>query len=307
MSSVYFLARGGSTLAGWTPRAIRYALGFTFAAGSYAGWRSKRLVTQQNMAQVTGQPVHHPRVRHLAFASWCNYGRYAADFMNFAHLDVDLIERSLRDMSPGVSCWLDHLKYALQRGQGAIIATAHFGNWDMAGAIAARHVPLSAVAETFSDERLNRLVQDQRKEKGMNIIPMEGSARRILRALQENQTVAIVVDRPVAQDQGTAISFFGHKTYVPSGPAALALKSGAPIVPGYVWYGHANEFYIRTFPPIFPQESKGEGRASEVARLTQCMYDALEVMVREWPTQWYMFRPFWPSELASAQDMPGMV
>ncbi len=152
------------------------------------------------------------------------------------------------------------------------------------------------MAETFSDERLNQLVQDQRKEKGIGIIPMEGSARRILRALQQNQLVAIVVDRPVKQDQGTEVMFFGRKTYVPSGPAALALKSGAAIVPGYVWYGHHNEFYVRTFPPIFPRESKGEQRANEVVRLTQRIYDALEEMVREWSTQWYMFRQFWPSE-----------
>jgi len=56
------------------------------------------------------------------------------------------------------------------------MATAHFGNWDMAGALVARHLPLSAVVETFSDERLNQLVQNQRRERGLGIIPMEGSA-----------------------------------------------------------------------------------------------------------------------------------
>src|SRR5260370_7758859 len=159
----------------------------------------------------------------------------------------------------------------------------------MAGALLAHHLPLSAVADTLRDDRLNRLVQDQRKEKGIGIIPMEGSARRILRALQQNQLVAIVVDRPVKQDQGTEVMFFGRKTYVPSGPAALALKSGAAIVPGYVWYGHHNEFYVRTFPPIFPREATGEQRANEVVRLTQPVHDALAAMVRPCPTHLHMF------------------
>src|SRR5260370_39834502 len=116
--------------------------------------------------------------------------------------------------------------------------------------------------------------------------PMEGSAPRSLRALQQNQVVGIVVDRPVTPDQGTEVTFFGRKTYVPSGPAALALKSGAPILPGYVWYGHHNGFYVRLFPPIFPRESKGEQNATEGARLAQWIYDALEEVVRECPTQW---------------------
>src|SRR2546425_1837046 len=231
------------------------------------------------MAQVTGRPVDDRYVRHLALASWRNYGRYAADFMNFSRLDIDFIEQHMRDLSQGGKGWQSLMMPALQAGRGAIVATAHFGNWDMAGALLAHHLPLSAVAETFSDERLNRLVQDQRKEKGIGIIPMEGSARRILRALQQNQLVAIVVDRPVKVDQGTEVIFFGRKTYVPSGPAALALKSGAAIIPGYVWYGHRNEFYVRAFPPIFPREGKGEQRANEGIRPTLRINCALEEMV----------------------------
>lgn len=248
------------------------------------------------MAQVTGRPAHDPHVQRLALASWRNYGRYAADFMSFPHLNIDVIERNMRDLSDGEGGWQSHIQSALKPGRGVIIVSAHFGNWDMAGAILARHHPVSAVAETFNDEQLNRLLQDQRRNKGVSIIPMEGSARRILRVLQQNQLAAIIVDRPVTEEQGTEITFFGRKTYVPSGPAALAIKSGAAIVPSYLWYGHHNEFYARVFSPIIPRESKGEERIKEISRLTQRIYDTLEIIIREWPTQWYMFRQFWPSE-----------
>jgi lauroyl/myristoyl acyltransferase len=296
VSSIYYLARGGNSLARWTPQSARHALGSSLSAAIYLGWPSKRLATQQNMAQVTGRSAHDPYVRHLALASWRNYGRYAADFINFPHLDISAIDRNLLDLTQGANNWIEHIEHALETGRGAIITSAHFGNWDLAACILAHHLPVSAVTETFSDTQLNRLLQDQRKDKGMSIIPMEGSARRILRALQQNQAVAIAVDRPVKQDEGTAVTFFGRKTYVPSGAAALALKSGAPIIPGYVWYCHRKQFYIRTFPPIIPQESKGEERTKEIARITQRIIDSLEEIVREWPTQWYMFRQFWPAE-----------
>jgi KDO2-lipid IV(A) lauroyltransferase len=248
------------------------------------------------MAQVTGRPAQDPYVQRLALTSWRNYGRYASDFISFPHLNIDQVVRNMRDLSEGQDGWQGHVRTALQAGQGAILTSAHFGNWDMAGAILAREIPVSAVAETFSDKQLNQLLQDQRKEKGIGIIPMEGSVRRILRILKQNELAGIIVDRPVTEDQGIEVMFFGRKTYVPSGPAALALKSGAAIVPGFAWYGHHNKYYTRMFPPIFPQESKGEERAKEISRLTQRMYDAIEVMIREWPTQWYMFRQFWPSE-----------
>ena len=298
LSSMYWFTRGGSELARWIPRTVRHGLGFAIGAGSYLGWRSKRRVTQQNMAIVTGRSVSDPYVRHLAFASWRNYGRYAADFINFANIDMAVVGPTIRDLTQGANCWQEHFEHALQAGRGVVVATAHFGNWDMAGAVLARHTPSFAVAETFNDERLNSFLQSLRMEKGIGIIPMEGSARRILRVLQQNQCVAFVVDRPLEADQGVPVTFFGHKTYVPGGPAALALKSGAAIMPGYVWYGHHHQFYLRVFPPIFPQERKGGDKTEEVARLTQYIYASLEEMVREWPTQWYMFRPFWPTSPA---------
>ena len=297
MSLVYNLALAASSFAGRTPQSIRHYLGSAASGASYLGWRSKRIVTQQNMAQVTGLPVHDPRVRYLAYASWRNYGRYAADFLSFAHIDAGMIEQRSLDLTRGADSWQEYIKQALKPGRGALFVTSHFGNWDMAGAIMARHVRISAVAETFSDRKLNELVQNQRKEKGINIIPMEGSARRILRVLHDNQFVGLVFDRPMPVGEGTPVTFFGRKTYVPAGTATLAIKSGAAIMPGYFWYGHHNQFYLRAFPPIFPRQAKGEEQASEVARLTQYLFDTMEETVREWPTQWYMFRPFWPSEI----------
>ncbi|HLJ36423.1 MAG TPA: lysophospholipid acyltransferase family protein [Ktedonobacteraceae bacterium] len=294
MSAVYWFARGGSNLAKWTPRPLRERLGYAIGTSSYLAWRSKRQVTLLNMAQVAGKPVNDPRVQYLAYASWRNYGRYAADFMNFANMAAEDIESSVLDVTEGASCWQTYLEQAKQAGRGIIFVSAHFGNWDMAGAILARYITFSAIAETFTDGRLNTLLQNQRKEKGIAIIPLEGSPRRILRTLQQNQVVGLLVDRPVTQQQGTPIRFFGRTTYVPGGTAALALKSGAAILPGYVWYGPRNQMLLRAFPPIFPQSS-GD-RDSDIATVTQRIYDSLEEMVRAWPTQWYMFRQFWPTE-----------
>jgi lauroyl/myristoyl acyltransferase len=296
VSSISFLARSGNTLTRWTPQAAKHAIGASIGAASYFGWPSKRYVTRLNIAQITGRPLHDPYVNRLALASWRNYGRYASDFISFPHLDADAVERNLRDLSEHESGWQGCMQSAQQAGRGVLVVSAHFGNWDMAGVILARHHAVSAVAETFSDEQLNQLLQDQRREKGIGIIPLESSMRPVLRILQQNQFAAIIVDRPMPANQGTEITFFGRKTYVPGGPAALALKSGAAIVPAFVWYGHHNEFYVKAFKPIFPQQVKNAERSAEISRLTQRIYDILELMVREWPSQWYMFRQFWPSE-----------
>lgn len=296
MSSVYWLARAGIGIAGVTPRLVRYRLSSTLSSASYLGWRSKRLVTQQNMSKVLGLPVSDPRVKRAAFTSWSNYGRTAADLIYFPHINMEQVEANVEDLSQGAS-WQEYAQQVLDRGKGAVIATAHFGSWDMAGAIVARSFPLSAIAETFKDPRLNDLLQGHRLDKKVGVIPMEIAARRVLQELRQNNLVAIVVDRPATKEKGVEVNFFGHKTYVPGGPAALALKAGAAVLPGFVWYGHNHKFYIRAFPPVFPQPcASPEERTREIARLMQCIYNALEEIIGEWPTQWFMFRPFWPAE-----------
>ena len=294
MSIIYQLARAGYGLAKWTPRRARYGLGKAAGEAIYLGWKSKRINTQQNMAYVSGHSAGDPRTKHLAAASWRNFGRIIADFIYFPHFNFDRLEHRIHDLTEGASGWQEYIEQALAPGKGVIVASAHFGNYDMAAAYFARHFPFWIVTENFPDPQMTDLVLGQRKERGIGLIPMEGSARRILRTLQQNELVAIAVDRPVSREEGVEICFFGHKTYVPGGPAALALKGGAAIVPGFMWYGPHKEIFVRAFPPIFPQS--GTNKTAEIARLTQCMFDAIEEIVCVWPTQWYMFRQFWPSE-----------
>jgi KDO2-lipid IV(A) lauroyltransferase len=188
--------------------------------------------------------------------------------------------------------WQESLRVALAPGRGTIITTGHFGSWDLAGAIAARHVPLSAIVDTFDDSRLDSLLQGHRRDMGVHSIPVSQAVRRGMQELTQGRALAIVVDRPV--ERGVEVTFFGHRTQVPSGSAALAVHTGAAIMPGYVWYGINKRFYLRAFPPMFPRSvSDRAERREEIRRLTQYMLSCQEEVVRSCPTQWFMFRRFW--------------
>jgi KDO2-lipid IV(A) lauroyltransferase len=300
MSSVDWLARSGVAIVGRTPARVRYSVAATITSASYLGWRSKRLVTQQNMAKVLGLPATDPRVRRAALSAWGNYGRTASQLICLPYLDMVDIDARTEDMTVGMS-WLDCAASALEAGKGVVVATAHFGSWDLAGAIVARYFPVSAIADTFKSAALNDLLQGHRRDKQVGIIPAKGGLWQATQDLRENKVVAIVTDRPVAKAKGVEVTYFGHKTYVPGGSAALAVRTGAPIVPGYVWYAPNNRYYIRAFPPIFPMPvSAPEEKAKEIQRLTQYMFSCQEEVVRACPTQWFMFRPFWPDEVALA-------
>ena len=296
MSSVYWLARSGIAVAGRTPRLVRHGLASTITSASYLGWRSKRLMTQENMAKVLGLPASDIRVRRAALSSWSNYGRTAAALICLPFMDMLDVDARTQDLTQGMT-WQECVQSAMAPGKGMIITTGHFGSWDLAGAIAARQVPLSAIADTFKDPKLNSLLQGHRREKGVDIIPVSSAARRVMQELVASRAVAIVIDRPVTRERGVEVTFFGHKAYVPSGSAALSVKSGAAIMPGYVWFAPNNRYYLRAFPPIFPRAvSNNTERMNEIQRLTQYMFACQEEVVRQSPTQWFMFRRFWPAD-----------
>ena len=298
MSSVYWLARSGIAVAGRTPRRVRHGIASTVTSASYLGWRSKRLTTQENMAKVLGLPATDLRVKHAALSSWSNYGKTAASLICLPFEDMRDILARTEDLTQGMT-WQEGIRLATAPGKGLILATGHFGSWDLAGAIAARHVPLSAIADTFKDPALNKLLQGHRRDKGVDVIPAAHAARRAMQELTANRAVGIVIDRPVTSERGVEVTFFGHRTYVPIGSAALAVKSGASILPGYVWYAPNNRYYLRAFPPIVPRAvSNSTERMLEIQRLTQYMFSCQEEVVRLCPTQWFMFRRFWPADAA---------
>jgi KDO2-lipid IV(A) lauroyltransferase len=269
-------------------------------SASYLGWRSKRHITQENFARVMSLPASDPRVKRAALASWSNYGRTAASLICLPYLDMAYIDARTVDLTEGTT-WQESLEAALAPGKGAIITTGHFGYWDLAAAIAARHVPLSAIADTFSDPRLDSMLQGHRRDRGVDIIPVAQAVRRGTEELTRGRALAIVIDRPVKR--GVEVTFFGHETQVPRGAAALAVDTGAAILPGYMWHAANNRFHLRAFPAMFPRSvSDRAERTEEIRRLAQYMISCQEEIVRSCPTQWFMFRRFWSAGDASTNS-----
>jgi KDO2-lipid IV(A) lauroyltransferase len=122
---------------------------------------------------------------------------------------------------------------------------------------------------------------------------MEQTLKPLFRALARNQLVGIVVDRPLPEGEGVTVEFFGQMISWPSGPAALALRTGAQIVTGYLVRTSDGRFKGEFFPPLKFQPS--DDKFEDLRRLSQKIVTLQEELIRRYPDQWYMFRRMWPS------------
>jgi KDO2-lipid IV(A) lauroyltransferase len=232
----------------------------------------------------------------VARRSMVNYCKYLTDFIRFPGIQA----RALVEAVEGESRF-EALNAVLDRGRGAVIVCMHFGNWDLgAGAAAARGYPLTVVAETFSDPRLDAMVMGARTRLGMNIVKLEKAGPSLLRSLKTNGLLALLIDRPTPGD-GVKVTFFGEEVEVPAGPARLALRTGATVVPTAFARIDPRRPEVTTLCDFAIETCSTGNEAEDVRSLTQAIMHSHERFIRQYPDQWYMFRPMWrePSKALS--------
>ena len=284
---LYWLIRGLGFLLQRLPISIGYQLADLTADATFVLWRRGRGNMIANMGRVLGKNAADEPVRTAARKALRNYIRYLVEFLRLPTMSSEYIESVVLFDS-----W-EPLNLARSRGKGAVYAGMHMGNWDIGGAIIRAHgYEISVVVDTFSNPRLNRLVQGSRARWGTHIIPFEGAGLRALRALRRNHALGLLMDRPVPIDQGVAVEFFGAPTVVPAGAATLALRTGASVVPMTMVREPDNTFHALVGECIL-FEPTGDDQ-EDVRALTQQIMDTFAVWVRQYPDQWYMFRRMWP-------------
>lgn len=191
----------------------------------------------------------------------------------------------------------EHILAGLDAGNGVILALPHLGGWEWAGRwVADCGHPITVVVEQVEPPELFEWFVELRSKLGMNVVSLgRDAATSVIKALRENQVVCLLSDRDL-QGGGPEVEFFGETTTLPAGPAALALRTGAPILPAAAYFtGQVDGHFAWVRPPIVVQREATRLR-DDVQRLTQTLAGELEILIRRAPFQWHMFQPNWPSD-----------
>jgi KDO2-lipid IV(A) lauroyltransferase len=194
----------------------------------------------------------------------------------------------------------EHVEAGLAAGNGVILALPHVGGWDYAGAwLAQQGHPPTVVVEPVEPPELFEWFADARRALGMTVVQLGPDAGRVvLGALRRNQVVCLLSDRDLTGD-GVEVEFFGERTRLPGGPATLALRTGAPLLPVAVYFRGRGGHHGVVQPPV-PTDRQGRLR-DDVARVTQELARRFEELIGAAPDQWHLLQPNWPSD----SDEPG--
>ena len=266
------------------------SVGRAILVGSYFAWPKKRRIILHNASHVLGLPPGDHRVRHLARRIYASYAHFVIDLMRLPSLPADEPVRLMRAGGErGEESFIATFERLRAQGRGLIAVSGHIGSIDMlAGAFALRGLPTYGLADDSAYPELFEELNAQRRRWGIEIIPWR-NLRRVFAALREPAILGLVVDWGY-RDDGIPVRLFGEWTALPAGPALLAAKTGARIIPVVNRRLPEGTYEARHYDLIEVADSS----PAELQRATQAIADALEDMIATAPDQWFAFKPIWP-------------
>ena len=264
------------------PRKITFWLAVLVGNFYWAVMKKDREMVKRNLSQILEDPSAAGKVARQTFI---RYAQYLVDYTRMDLLKEDNLGNLVSDFQGK-----EQIDRALSRGKGAMILTAHLGNWEMGGVFLSllgyslNVITVPDVAARLHDYRV-RLRQEQRI-KVITLNDTLSSSLAVFKALKDNELVALLGDRELI-GKGIPVTFFGQKVYFPIGPALLALLSDAALIPTFVLMGEGGKYLCLAEPPL-PVQRTGN-RDKDLAVNAQGIAEVMEKFIRSYPDQWFTF------------------
>jgi len=276
-------------LPGPLSRALGTAIGLTFYIVDGA---HRRVAIRQLQAAFPRRS--EAECRAIARATFMHFGRLLVALLEFSTLTPEAMRRRVEYEGE------ERIRDGLAGGKGVIIITGHFGFWEIQGMAHALVLPpMSVLARPLDNPYLHDLLERTRRSTGNAVIYRRGAIRRVMRALNNNEVVAILIDQHIQPADAVRVDFFDRPVATTAAVATLALRTGAPLVPAFALPLPGGRYRLVYDTPV---ELPAPDVADPVRELTQRCTDVLEMYVRRHPHLWLWMHRRWRDEV----DTPGV-
>jgi KDO2-lipid IV(A) lauroyltransferase len=272
----------GSLLLNAIPARLMYALADIGGTITYWGWPDKRQAALANYRVALGEAVSSASLAKTTRGSFRTYARMILDVLRLRTMPFERLRHLIHLEG------LEHLEAGIARGKGIIAVLPHAGNWEPASNIIA-FLPYRFLA-VVDEGVVSRAVASSRQRAGLDVVEQSKAARPTIRALRQNAVVILVADL-VKDFRAARVELFGRETYLPAGPAYLAVRTGATVIPVIAIRQPDNTSVITVEPPLYPDPTANP--VEEAHRISQAIADYFERVIQGHPKQWYPYRRLW--------------
>jgi KDO2-lipid IV(A) lauroyltransferase len=246
----------------------------------------RRDVVRKNIETSLGSAIGKKGTRRLSRKVYAHFGQVLFEIPHILRLNAHNLHRYVVFENP------EYMETALNKGKGVFAITAHFGNWElMCAAVSLYFGELAVIARPVDFQPADRLINDLRGKFGTVIIDKQRAMRKILESIRTKKIVGILMDQNVDWYEGVFVNFLGRWACTNKGPAAMALKTGSPVVPCFTVRQRDGRFRL-IFEEEIPVVRTGE-KNRDVEENTILFTRALEKYILKYPDQWFWFHKRW--------------
>jgi phosphatidylinositol dimannoside acyltransferase len=254
-------------------------------------------VLEGNLRRVIGPDATGQELRALSRAGMSSYARYWFEVFRLPKISRERIVDGM-----GFVAGEEAMLATLAAGRGVVLALPHMGNWDQAGVwVIAEGVPkITVVAERLEPESLAQRFFGFRESLGFEVLPATGGASRfgvLAQRLRQGGLVCLPTERDVT-GSGIEVDFFGEKALMMGGPAALAVQTGAALMPVTLWF--KPEGWGAHIHDEIPVPAEGS-RREKVLAMMQEVARVFEEGIRDHPEDWHMLQRVFVADLDLAR------
>lgn len=254
----------------------------------------RRLITLHNLQNAFPEKSM-TEIIMIAKGVYRNMAVIAAEFFDIPWLD----EERIREMVAVEG--LEHCVEALKKKRGLLMVTAHFGNWEL-GAIAFSlfFQPVLLLYRPLDNLFLDRLVASVRSATGNRLLVKNKAMRKMLRTINANGIVGLLIDQNWSWQEGVFVEFFGRPACTSDGVARLAMHAEAPVIPCFMVRREDGK-YTLVIGEAIELVDTGE-READVLINTQNFTRIVEEMIRKYPDQWFWVHQRWKTQPCDVQQ-----
>jgi KDO2-lipid IV(A) lauroyltransferase len=188
----------------------------------------------------------------------------------------------------------DRLRQAHAKGRGVLLFTGHFGYWEVGAiALALRLQPMAVMARPLDNPYLHHMLERIRTRSGNTVIYRQGAIRKVLQELAANRAVAILIDQHLHTPDAVYVDFFSRPAATTNALAALALRTGAPVIPAFALPLPDGRYRVVYEHAVEPPASDSPDAVRE---FTQRCTDVLEMYIRRHPDLWLWMHRRWRTD-----------
>jgi len=280
---LYILYRMAQLLVTILPIKAAYGLATAIADLHFMISKKDKDLIVNNLKKIYNK--NEEELRRYARAIIRNFAKYLVEFLRFAKMGRDYIERHVKIEG------LDNLRKALELKRGAIAFSAHLGNWEWGAAILAQlGFPINVIALAHKDKNVNNFFVNQRTIKGVKNIPLGGSVRKSLQLLSKNEIIGILSDRDFSNNS-IPVDFFTRTAFMPVGIGVLAIKARCPLIPVIIVRQKGGNYKLLIDKPV--EYTISGNKENDIKTIIQKSVKAIEKYIRLYPEQWFVFDDPW--------------